>query len=225
MPHREVLTHEDDLFGRVALFNNLVTLDQIVECARVISAEIVAGRPRRSLANVLIEHGYLSPARAGSVEVALRKRAAEERRAAVQGSAPTPKPKPMRKRAEPGKSQMVVAVEPEPSGGDAEAHLREIVARIAPGRIYPEMLEHIHRHDVEVIDAKDMAKAIGEPAKAVLAALGRWRKAGLVQKAAARAYFFSPDDDTRGEIDVFLEAWRDPARHAKVLGYILAEEK
>ena len=50
MTHAQILTPEDDLFGRVALFNNLITLEQVVECGRVIAAEEVAGRTRRSLA-------------------------------------------------------------------------------------------------------------------------------------------------------------------------------
>ena len=86
MPHREVLTHEDDLFGRVALFNKLITLDQIIECARAISAQIVAGRPRRSLANVLIKKRFLTPASAGAVETTLRRRAGEEKRAAIEAA-------------------------------------------------------------------------------------------------------------------------------------------
>lgn len=224
MPH-EILTHEDDLFGRVALFNNLVTLEEIIECARVISAEIVAGRPRRPLANVLIEHGRLTPAQAGAIEAALRKRAAEEKRTAVEGSAPTPKPRRMRERAEPGKSQMVVAVEPETAPADEEERLRKAIARVAPARIFPEMLDHIWKHSIQVIDAKSLARAIGEPGKAVLLALGHWHKVGIVQKAAARAYFFSPNEKAQTDVDLFLEAWHDPRRHARVLGYILATEK
>ena len=82
MSHSKVLTPEDDLFGRVALFNNLVTLEQIVECARIISAEVVAGRPRRSLASTLILKGHLTPQQAGAVEAAIRKRAGESGRTA-----------------------------------------------------------------------------------------------------------------------------------------------
>ena len=97
MASHDVLTHEDDLFGRVALFNNLVTLEQIVECAREISAELVAGRPRRSLANLLIERKHLTPDQAGSIEAALRQRAAEKKKSAPPDlpKAPTVKPNPM----------------------------------------------------------------------------------------------------------------------------------
>ena len=231
MSSHEVLTHEDDLFGRVALFNNFITLEQIVECARMMSAELVAGRPRRSLANLLIEHEHLTPAQAGSIEAALRQQAAEKKKPVPPAppKAPTVRPKPMRKRAKPGESQMVVAVKPKApppaSAADKEKLLRKAVARVAPTRFFPELLDYILQHKIQVINPEDLAKATGEKRKAIATALAHWEKTGVVRKAGEGAYFFGPDEKAKASIDLFLAAWRDPRRHAQALGYILATEK
>lgn len=229
MPHRKVLTPEDDLFGRVALFNELVTLDAIIECARTISAEIVAGRPQRSLATMLILKGHLTSQQAGTVEAALRKQAATKGPGAAVSAGPTPKPKPMKERAPAGTSQISVAVGHEEEAGPVqdevdEATLQKIIARIAPGRIYPEMLDHIVRKNVVVIDVKSLAKAIQEPEKEVVKALKRWLRKGVLRKIATYPYNFSPTKREEREIRQFLNAWHDPKHHARVLGYILACE-
>jgi len=231
MPHRAILTPEDDLFGRVALFNNLVTLDQIVECARIISAELVVGRPQRPLATMLILKGYLTPQAAGAVEAALRRRlaaGAAEGQAPPAPDAPSPKPPPLQERAPAGTSQITVALTGEeeyvPATGPADEQLRKVVARIAPGRIYPEMLNYLVRHQIAVVEVKKLAAAIGEPEKAVLAALHFWRGAGLLKPVATCPYGFSPSDRDEADIALFLEAWNDPRRHAKVLGFILEAE-
>jgi len=231
MSSHDVLTHEDDLFGRVALFNNFVTLEQIVDCARVISAELVAGRSRRPLANLLIEREHLTLAQAGSIEAALRQRAAEKKKSAPPDlpKAPTVKPKPMHKRAKPGESQMVVAVKPKAAppanATDEEKLLRKAVSRVAPARFFPELLDYILQHKVQVINPKDLAKATGEKGRAVAAALAHWEKTGVVRKAGEGAYFFGPDEKAKASIDLFFAAWRNPRQHATVLGYILATEK
>lgn len=230
MPHKKVLTPEDDLFGRVALFNNLVTLEQIVECARIISAEAVAGRPRRSLASTLILKGHLAPQQAGAVEAAIRKRAGETGRTVPASTGPTPKPKPMQERAPSGHSQITVAVgageetseaEPAPSSG---AGLQRIIAKLVPGRIYPEMLDYIVRNQVTIVDVKKLAAAIEEPEKEVVAALKRWQKAGLLRKVGTHPYGFGPTGEMEQDIRAFLDAWHNPKLHSRILGHILACE-
>jgi hypothetical protein len=230
MPHRKLLTHEDDLFGRVALFNNLVSLDQVVECARIISTEITAERPRRSLANVMIDRGYLTTQQAGAIQEALRKRAAEEGRASTAPAGPTPKPKPMEDRAPSGTSQVLVAMheetaQPDPPTAAADHdRLRKIIKKIAPGRIYPEMLDYITIHKVGIVSAKELAAAIEEPPDQVLAALKRWTKVGLLREEASHPYCFGPTDEVSEEIKIFLRAWHEQSTHATVLGFILACE-
>jgi hypothetical protein len=236
VPHRKLLTHEDDLFGRVALFNNLVTLDQVVECARIIATEMGAERPRRSLANVLIDRGYMTTQSAGKVQAALRKRAAEEGKASAAPAGPTPKPKPMEDRAPSGTSQVMVALEDEDEDEDhddpavadtvkaRQERIRQVVEKIAPGRIYPEMLDYITRHKVAIIDVKSLAAAIEEPENTVAAALKHWRRVGVVRKEATHPFCFGPSDEVQEEIDIFLEAWHQQSLHALVLGYILACE-
>ena len=231
MPHRQHFTPEDDLFGRVALFNSLVTLDQIVECARCIAAELVAGRPRKSLATMLIVKGYLKAAAAGAVEAAIRrKRAGVAPRQIPAGvpAAPTFKPEPLLDQAPAGTSQIVVALADATArakiAADREELLRKIVCRIAPGRIYPEMLAYIDAHRVSIIDPKGLAKAIGEPEKEVVSALHLWAASGVLKKIGTHPYCFSPTPQEEREIGLFLEAWRDPELHPHVLGYILAIE-
>ncbi len=230
MPHRKLLTHEDDLFGRVALYNNLVSLDDVVECARVISTEITAERPRRSLANVMIDRGHLTTKQAGAIQAALRKRAAEGGRASAAPAGPTPKPKPLETRAPSGTSQVLVAIrdedkEPGPQSASADLdRLKKIVKRIAPGRIYPEMLDYITMHRVGIVSPKRLAAAIEEPLDQVLAALKRWRRIGLLREEAQYPYCFGPTDEVSEEIKVFLRAWHEGATHATILGFILACE-
>ena len=224
MSHRKVLTPEDDLFGRVALFNNLITLDQIIECARIISAEMLAGRPRRSLASMLILKGHVTPKQAGAVEAAIRKRAADAGQAVPASTGPTPKPRPMSERAPSGQSQITVAVggdEAAPSSGPA---LQKIIAKYVPGRIYPEMLDYIVRNKITIVEVKKLAKAIHEPEKEVVKALKYWRKVGLLRTVSTHPYGFGPTDEMDEELRVFLNAWHDPKRHSRVLGHVLACE-
>jgi hypothetical protein len=230
MPHRKALTHEDDLFGRVALHNNMISLNQVVDCARVISAEIVAGRPRRSLAGVLIERGHLTSSQAGAIQAALRRRAAEQGQASRAPAGPTPKPRPMTGRAPAGTSQMLVAVGRGERESDSAAEdpdgksLAKIVRRIAPGRIYPEMLDYITSHRIGVIKFRDLAAAIEEPADQVLAALRYWKKIGLLREEASHPYCFGPTDEVAEEVRAFLDAWHEQSTHTEVLGLVLACE-
>lgn len=227
----EVLTPEDDLFGRVALFNNLVTLEQVVESARALAAEVVAGRPRRPLAAVLIARGFLSVENAGAVEAAIRRNMAAKARgaekAACAGVAPPPKPPPMKARAPEGESRILIATEEAEAKVQEEAdeRLRKIIARVSPGRIYPEILQYVIRNRVSVIDAKETARGIGEPLKAVTAALQHWVRSGVLRKIGTHPYNFSPTEQEAEELHVFMAAWSDPARHARMLGYILAVEQ
>jgi hypothetical protein len=216
------LTPEDDLFGRVALFNNLITLDQIVECARAINTEILAGRPRRTLARMLITKKYLTTAQAGAVEEAIRKRAADSGRAAVTAG-PTPKPRPMDAPAPSGESQIALAIIDEVGEKEevSEERMREIVTQVSPGRIFPEMLDHIVRTRSGVINIRALAKAISEPEKQVSKALEHWRRIKLVRSQASYPYCYSPSDKLKEDIRIFLEAWHNPRKHPRILGYIL----
>lgn len=105
------LTPEDDLFARMAIFNNFVTLNDVVECSRIISAKMIAGRPRHSLASLLISRGHIDEQSARAVQAAVDKRAAAT--AGVTEPAAEdlpPEPKPMKTRAPAGDSQITVAV-------------------------------------------------------------------------------------------------------------------
>jgi len=229
MPHRAVLTHADDLFGRVALFNNLVTLEQIVECARIIGAEDVAGRPRRSLATVMIIQGHISARAAGAVEAAVRRHLAGKAGAApAPDRAPTPKPPPLQDRAPAGTSQIIVALQDDAAFVESPAtedRLRRVVVRISPGLIYPEMLSHILRHRLSIIDGRRLAAAIGEEESDVVAALHFWQNAGIIKKLGTHPYCYGPSSQDEQDVAFLMEAWNDSRRHAKVLGYILAEGK
>jgi hypothetical protein len=224
---QHVLSPEDDLFGRVALFNNFVSLEEVVECARIIAAETVAGREKRSLASVLIRQGHISAAKAGAIEAALRRKAGETGRAAVAPSGATPKRKPMKEKAPAGHSQITVALDEDGTAASGEASaiddetLKKIVKRLAPGRVFPEMLDHIMRHKMSAIDVGALAAGIDEPKKQVMRAIRHWQKIGLVRRAAGYPLNFLPSRDMSRKIEQFLEAWHDGQRHARVLGFIL----
>jgi hypothetical protein len=230
MPHRAILMPADDLFGRVALFNNLINLEQVVECARAIGAEIVAGRPRRSLATMLILKGHISAPSAGAVEAAIRRQRATQSGAGLAQVqlGPTPKPPPLAERAPDGTSQIVVALKDDTGFVESpatEERLRRIVARISPGLIHPEMLNYITRHQLSILDGRHLAAAIGEPEAEVFAALQFWQNAGVLKAVGTYPYCFSPGPHDEQDIAFLMEAWHDPHRHARVLGHILAMGK
>jgi hypothetical protein len=106
----EIFTHEDDLFARIALHNKLVTLNQIACCAVVIYAEVKAGRPRRTLASLLIQRGYLSSKGAAAVEKAVHDQATKLAGSHPPDNAGHAHPKPLQERAPDGDSRVMVAV-------------------------------------------------------------------------------------------------------------------
>jgi hypothetical protein len=228
MPHRAMLTPEDDFFGRVALFNNLITLDQIVESARTIGAEMVAGRPRRSLATTLILKGYLSAKAAGAVEAAVRRHHAKQAGGEpAPTAAPTPKPPPMADHAPSGHSQIVVTLEGDDNfveSSQTEDRLRQVVTRICPGLIYPEMLAYVIKHRLTIVDGRQLAAAISEPETEVFAALRHWQTVGILKKVGTHPYCYSPAAHDEQDVTFLMDAWHDPHRHARVLGFILAAQ-
>lgn len=223
MTGSEIFTHEDDLFGRVALFNNLITLEQVVECGRVMAAEEVADRVRRSLATHLILKGYVTAAQAGAVEAALRKRAAAAAGQPVTDAEPPPKPKRMEERAPEGHSQIAITIGEE-TEDESDERLKKIIASIVPGRIYPEMLRYIVRNRISIINIKALARDIGESAEDVTKAIRLWKSLGLVRSASHYPYNWSPSAQQDKDIKFFLYAWEDTRRHAKILGMVLAAE-
>jgi anti-anti-sigma regulatory factor len=106
------LPPEDDLFGRVAVHNKLVTGERVAECARIIAGEVAAGLPRRSLASVLIGKGYVTALAAAAVQKAVRDYAAKHFGRASPAPGAPPEPKPMAERAPSGTSQRAVSVPP-----------------------------------------------------------------------------------------------------------------
>jgi len=231
---------EDDLFSRVILHNKLVTPEQVDACRKMIAGEVAAGQPRRALVNVLISEGMLSPKAAGAVEVALRKNRSRTavRKKTSAGRIP-PKLKPLKKKAPVGDSRIMVAVKRDedtpaakekaeaPAGQEAGAsdeRLKAAVKRVAPGRIYPEMLRYIGQHKVALIDPGEMARGIGEPETAVIEALRYWSRAGVLRKVGECPFNFSPAADVQEDLKVLNEAWADPSSHARVMGFILAAE-
>jgi hypothetical protein len=103
---------EESLFGRVAIRNKLLTRDQLEECAKKIGSRVAEGKPRSSLASVLIEMGYMSNAAAAKVQEAIRRYAAEKSGEHSPAPGMSAEPKPMRKHAPAGDSQIFVAVKP-----------------------------------------------------------------------------------------------------------------
>jgi len=105
------LSPEDDLFGRVAVHNKLVTREQVDECTRVIVDEVAAGRPRRSLASILIGRGYITALAASAVQKAVSDYAAKHFGQVPAAAGLPPEPKPLPGHAPAGMSQRVVRPE------------------------------------------------------------------------------------------------------------------
>jgi anti-anti-sigma regulatory factor len=105
------LPPEDDLFGRVAVHNKLVTREQLDDCVQAIIDEVLADRPPPSLASVLIEKGLLNTYAAAAVQKVVDEYAAK--RFGTFSAAPghPPQPKPMTSPAPAGESQVFVKVE------------------------------------------------------------------------------------------------------------------
>jgi hypothetical protein len=244
------LTRQDELFRQVALHNKWVTGEQIAECEELLSGAPPGGR-RRSLAELLVIVGYLTAEQSAAVEAALRRRGAAPRRQAAPGIAPEPSAPPpstapsataapsaaaanKRGRAPSSAASKrgrapASAARPELAGIEkvralSDAQLRAAVARIFPGRIYPEMLEHIVERGISVIDPGALASALDKPRREVVKALKHWLKAGVLREVGTHPYNFGPTSAEAREIRLLLRAWRNPRRHADVLAMILAHE-
>jgi len=94
MDNADLLSAEDNLFGRVALYNKLVTADQVAECTRAIFVEAVAGLPRRRLAEIMVTQGYISPQVADSISEAVRGRLGTAAGKSELDAPPPPPPPP-----------------------------------------------------------------------------------------------------------------------------------
>ncbi len=102
------LPPEDDLFGRVAIHNKLVSKEQVAECIKLIVAEVAAGRARRSLGSILIGKGFISALAAAAVQKAVADYAAKHFGQVAPVAGLPPEPKPLPKHAPAGMSQRVV---------------------------------------------------------------------------------------------------------------------
>lgn len=119
-------THEDDLFGRVAVHNGLVTREQIGQCLDHMKGEVAAGRPQRSLAATLIVRGLLSSRLASAVQEAIRNHAERTEGLAEPVAGLPPEPKPLTRRAPAGDSRVTLAFKG-PAKPEAERRFNVIV--------------------------------------------------------------------------------------------------
>ncbi|HOX05721.1 MAG TPA: hypothetical protein PK280_04920 [Planctomycetota bacterium] len=130
----------------------------------------------------------------------------------------------MSERAPSGNSQILVTLEDDGfvESPQTEDRLKRVVSRIAPGLVYPELLSHIVRHRLSVIDGHALAAAVGESEEDVFAAMRYWASAGILRKVGTHPYCYAPDQRDEQDVAFLLEAWHDSRRHARVLGFILA---
>jgi hypothetical protein len=127
----------------VAIHNQLVTAEQVRESRAVIAAEVAGGRPRRSLASILIGKGYITALAASAVQKAVRDYAAKHFGTAEPAPGLPPEPRPMSDPAPAGMSQKLQPVEPPPAGRDrrfrleAPEHGRAATMTVDCSRLYP----------------------------------------------------------------------------------------
>jgi hypothetical protein len=149
----QLLSANEDLFGRVALYNKLVTPEQLAECTRAIFVDAVADQPRRTLEEIMVAQSYLSPEVARSIAEAVRKKLAASR------PAPAAAP-PRSNRARAGDSQVMVKVEAGGGPGrkriwvDAPAGEDKASVRVSCSHLYPSDGQALSRACRQLLELK-----------------------------------------------------------------------
>jgi hypothetical protein len=146
------LPPEDDLFGRVAVHNKLVSKEQVDACAKVIASEVAAGRPRRSLASVLIGKGYVTALAASAVQKAVRDYASKHFGKASPAPGADPEPKPILEPAPSGMSQRKVDVEPQ-QPGKPDNRFKLSVPEASKGAILSVECSRLYAGDAPALEA------------------------------------------------------------------------
>ncbi len=228
MADRRQLTRADIAIGRMALQQRLLTREQLEDC----TAALASSGEATSLAEVLVSMGYVTredadqlTAEAGEQTRVRRGTSRIERPPSgvfrkadllPRESAPAPAPAP----APVPEFEEETAVDPVVR---REKRLRKIVSNIAHDRICPQLLEHIIRNKLTILNAQSLATAMGESRERVVDIFRRWIKAGILQSVGDYPYCYSPIERRQEEIDEFLEAWHDKRMRTLLLGYILSK--
>jgi len=96
MTENTPISHEDDLFARVALFNGLVTREQINECRKAITASVISDQPQPSMPATMLSIGVLAEDAVAMLQKVIDARRAKEAGLTASGTAGlTPEPLPM----------------------------------------------------------------------------------------------------------------------------------
>ncbi len=78
MTENILLSYEDDLFARVALFNGLVTREQINECRKAITASVNNNQPQSSMPATMLAIGVLAEDTVAMLQKVINSRRAKE---------------------------------------------------------------------------------------------------------------------------------------------------
>jgi hypothetical protein len=225
---RKYLTRADIAIGRLAMQHKLLSREQLEECTTALDAEASSGAST-SLAQVLVKLGYVS-----EEEVEHLAETAGEKTRVRRGTSRIERPPsgvfrqarlhPVKPAAAPAPASEAEDRPSPDAGEEREARLRKITSEIAGDRICPELLEHIIRKKLSILNAQSLATAMGESRDRIVGVLRRWIQAGVLRSVGDYPYCYSPTEQRKQDIREFLEAWRDEVMRTRLLSYILSQK-
>ncbi len=208
----ELLSPEENLFGRVLVKNGLATQEQVEACARD-----AVGGSATSLEEALLKRGVMSPATLKAVRAAIEKKL-RERGLSVGSFAPT------------GASGVFDPVRPEelrktPTSLDGrEQRMRKLVKRFVRSRFHRQLLEHVLADQMGPLFVDRLSKRLGVERKQVASVLLEWTARGVVTSEAGHTFVFSPTHEQMDDMHELMRLWTHTRTHSQILGWILKEE-
>jgi len=208
----ELLSPEQNLFGRVLIRNGLATKEQVEAAAK----DAVNG-PAESLEEAVVNRGVMSASMVEMVKSAIEKKL-QERGLSTASLAP------------PGASGVLDPVKPDQlretphDAKDDEERLKRLVKRIVPSRFHMRLLDHVLAGQIGVLFADRLSKSLGVEARRVVGVLQEWKVRGVVETTSGFKFMFSPAPKDLEDMRSLMRMWTNRRTHAKVLGWILREE-
>ena len=208
----DLLSPEQNLFGRVLIRNGLATKEQVEAAARD-----ATNGPAESLEEAVVSRGVMSASTVEMVKSAIERKL-QERGLSTASFAP------------PGASGVLDPVkrdqlcETPHDAKDDEERLRRLVKRIVPSRFHMRLLDHVLADGMGVLFAEELSKRLGADARRIVRVLREWKAHRFVETTSGFKFMFSPTHTEREDMRRLMKMWTNQRTHAKVLGWILHEE-
>lgn len=208
----ELLSPEENLFGRVLIRNGLAAREEVETCARD-----VIGGPSASLEAALVKRGVLSAATVRAVRDAIENKL-RERGLTTQSFAPA------------GASGVLDPVRPDqlrqtPANlNGQEQRIKDLVRRVVRSRFHRQLLEHVLADQMGPLFVKKLSGRLGVEPRRVMRVCLEWKARGVVRSQFGHRFVFSPAGQELGDMRELMRLWTNGRTHSKVLGWILREE-